>query len=349
MKSTTVLRNNQSRLGLEAAAELIIRTQKPNGEIPWSIGGKTDPWDHVEAAIGLIVAGRRHEAEKAFEWLAGRQLEDGSWYASYIDGAPDDRTRDANMSSYLAVGLMHHYLVYSDVQFIKKMWPATAAGLDFALSLQAAGGEIHWAASPEGVVDPMALLTGSSSIYMSLKCALVLAGVLDEDRVEWREALKKLGYAIEYRRHHFNMTKSRFSMDWFYPILCGAVGGVNAKRRIEKYWDRFIVEGLGVRCVSDEPWVTIAESSELVIALAAMGNTEQARIVFNWIQDRTFEDGSYWSGFTFPDMVVWPEDKLTWTNAAVLMAADSLYQLTPAGRLFHHDFWNAAPYSEIFE
>ena len=143
------------------------------------------------------------------------------------------------------------------------------------------------------------------------------------------------------------MTKSRYSMDWFYPILCGAVTGENAQRRIEKHWKKFVVETLGVRCVSDRPWITVAETSELVLALAAMGNTDQSEIVFNWILDRRYEDGSYWCGFTFPDMVVWPEDKLTWTDAVVLMAADSLYHITPASRLFCHDFWKAPVCSSI--
>jgi hypothetical protein len=86
----------------------------------------------------------------------------------------------------------------------------------------------------------------------------------------------------------------------------------------------------------------MAETSELSLALTAMGNREMAEIVFGWIRDRTFEDGSYWCGFTFPDMVIWPEDKLTWTNAAVLMAADALYHMTPASRLFSHQAWNGA-------
>jgi hypothetical protein len=41
-------------------------------------------------------------------------------------------------------------------------------------------------------------------------------------------------------------------------------------------------------------------------------------------------------------MVIWPEDRLTWTNAVVLMAADALYEMTPAGRLFSHQVWNGA-------
>jgi hypothetical protein len=93
---------------------------------------------------------------------------------------------------------------------------------------------------------------------------------------------------------------------------------------------------MGVRCVSDRPWVTMAESSELVMALAAMGNHLPARILFSWICDRNFEDGTFWCGFTFPEMILWPEEKITWTNAAVLLAADALLDLTPAGRLFRH-------------
>ncbi|MBU2261063.1 MAG: phenyltransferase domain-containing protein, partial [Proteobacteria bacterium] len=50
-------------------ADFITGMQKSNGEIPWSEGGKTDPWDHVESAMGLSVAGYLREAEKAYEWM----------------------------------------------------------------------------------------------------------------------------------------------------------------------------------------------------------------------------------------------------------------------------------------
>jgi hypothetical protein len=40
-------------------------------------------------------------------------------------------------------------------------------------------------------------------------------------------------------------------------------------------------------------------------------------------------------------MVLWPEEKITWTNAVVLMAADALYNLTPAGRMFSHRAWQS--------
>ncbi|MGD8948650.1 MAG: phenyltransferase domain-containing protein [Desulfobacterales bacterium] len=326
-------------INVDAIANLIAQTQLPSGEIPWCEGQKTDPWDHVEATIGLNIGGYLLEAQRAFEWLARTQLEDGSWFSSYMQGVPVDKTRDANLSSYIVVGVFHYYLISGDIGFLKDMWKPVSSAIDFALSLQTLEGEIHWAISPQGNVDPMALLTGSSSVYMSLKCALAITNILGRPAPQWKQALIKLGHVIRHKPHLFNVTKSRYAMDWFYPILVGALTGNDAQKRIDRYWRKYVVEERGVRCVFDEPWVTIAETSELVITLAAIGNLELAKIVFNWIKHRQYEDGSFWCGFTCPDLIIWPEDKMTWTNAAALMAADAIYNLTPAAQIFNHDVW----------
>jgi hypothetical protein len=104
-----------------------------------------------------------------------------------------------------------------------------------------------------------------------------------------------------------------------------------------------------VRCVSDKPWITIAETAELALTLAATGNFELAQIVFNWICDRKYEDGSYCCGFTCPELVIWPQDKITWTNAAALIAADAIYHLTPASVLFSHRFWATSKLSPFVD
>jgi hypothetical protein len=49
-------------------------------------------------------------------------------------------------------------------------------------------------------------------------------------------------------------------------------------------------------------------------------------------------------GVTFPDGVIWPEEKTSWTAAAVLLAYDALHDITPAGRLFSHGFWERNPH-----
>ena len=342
MKPDVSPKKQQPSVNIDQLAALLARLQKESGEIPWSAGGKTDPWDHIEAAMGMCIGGYLNEARRAYEWLANIQLEDGSWFASYIDGKPLDKTRDTNVTTYIAVGVYHYYLITGDVNFLNRMWDTICAAMEFAIRLQAPTGEIYWAISPKMEIDPMALLTGSSSIYMSLKCALAIAKILEKKKPAWEAARARLGEALRDGYHLFNITKSRYSMDWFYPVLSGAVTGEAARKRIDQHWKKFAVEGMGIRCVSDRPWVTIAETSELVLALAGMGNYKLAQIVFNWISERTFDDGSYWCGFTFPDMVIWPEDKITWTNGVVIMAADALYKLSPASDLFSHTFWEKA-------
>jgi len=332
---------------ITAVTNLIAQTQHKTGEIPWSPNEKTDPWDHIEAAMGLSIGGHYEKARRAFQWLANMQLQDGSWYSAYRHAIPEDRTRESNMSSYLAVGLLHYYFLTGDADFLKTMWDSVCGGIDFALSLQTPNGEIYWAISPEERIDKMALLTGCSSIFMSLKCALYIANILGYSRPAWQSALLQLGHAIKNKTYLFNMTKSRFSMDWFYPILSGCICGQAAHQRIEAYWKKYVIQGQGVRCVSDEPWVTLAETSELALALMAIDNADLSAIVFNWINDRKFEDGTYWCGYTVPEIIVWPEEKITWTNAVVLMAADALYQITPANHLFSHRFWESIPFIQL--
>ena len=332
-------RKELTPVDVSGLATFILSIQKPNGEIPWSIGGKTDPWDHVESAMGLTVAGCYQEAVQAYRWMAATQLPDGSWWSALKDGQVEDWTREPNFSSYIAVGVFHYYMVTRDQAFLEEMWPTVKAGIDFAVSMQAPTGEIYWSKKKDGEIDKMALLTGSSSIYMSLKCALAIAFLMGEKRVDWYEAARKLAYAIRNLPNHFNMIKSRFSMDWYYPILCGAVCGEGAQHRIRKYWDKFAVPDWGIRCVSDRPWVTMAETSELVLTLAAVEAYAEAEMVFSWIRDKRYEDGSYWMGVTFPDAVVWPDEKTSWTAGAVLLAYDALNNITPGGRLFNHNFW----------
>ena len=55
---------------LRPTVDFLLRTQRASGEIPWFEGGHTDPWDHVEAAMGLSIAGETAAAIRAYEWLS---------------------------------------------------------------------------------------------------------------------------------------------------------------------------------------------------------------------------------------------------------------------------------------
>lgn len=313
-------------------AQSIAAVQLPSGEIPWSQDGHTDPWDHVECAMALTATGLLDEARAAFEWSRREQRPDGSWPIQYRRGVVEDPNSDSNFCAYIATGVWHHVLATGDRAFGERMWPTVRAAVEFVLGLQAGGGEIYWAQGPGGVL-PESLLTGSASIFHSIRCALALADELGEPQPEWEVAVGRLGHAITDHPESFT-AKPHHSMDWYYPILAGAVRGHQAHRRIAGRWTEFVVDGLGIRCVSDRPWVTGAETCELVLALDAVGDRSRALAQFAAMQHLRDPDGSYWTGLVYADGKRWPVERTTWTGAAVILAADALSGATGAGRIF---------------
>ena len=322
-----------SRSQAEVTAAAIAGVQLRSGCIPATQGGTADPWNHVEAAMALDVAGLAEEAELAYLWLAATQRPDGSWGMRYRGDDVVDATADANFCAYIATGAWHHYRATGDEAFLLELWPTIDAAVDFALGLQAPGGEVLWARDAHGCAAGPALLTSSSCIHLSLGHALEVAGVLGVGRPAWQAASGRLARAIQYRPEAF-ADRSRFSMDWYYPILGGVLVSPAAEVRLAAGWDRFVVDGIGVRCVEDSPWVTVAESCELVLALDAVGWTREALEVFGWIQELRGSSGAYWTGTTFPEGRLWPEEQPTWTSAAVLLAADALCGASATASLF---------------
>lgn len=323
---------------LRPTVQFILECQRPSGEIPWFDGGYTDPWDHVESAMGLAIGGEVDAARRAYEWLASIQLEDGSWWASYRGEEVDNRQRrETNFVAYFATGVWHQYLVTRDKEFLAAMWPTVDRAIGFVLSLQSEHGEIDWAVDTHGKAKGDALVTGCASIYKSLECAHNIAVTLDEDRAHWLRAREKLGKALRQKPERFDRTwesKARYSMDWFYPILAGVVTGDAARARLDARWHTFVEPKLGCRCVADQPWVTIAETCELTMACVAAGCRSRARATFDSIRRYQAEDGSWWTGYAFADDVMWPDERPTWTAGSVLLAADALDHLSPASRLF---------------
>src|SRR5947207_2212172 len=219
------------------------------------------------------------------------------------------------------------------------MFPVVERAIDFALDNQHPSGEIEWDADPARVDGKGALLTGSSSIYSSLRCAIAAAERLGHERPDWELSLGSLAIAIAHRPDRF-LDKDRWAMDWYYPILVGVLRGRAAEARLAAKWDTFVAPGRGVRCVSDQPWVTAAETCELVMALDAIGLHERARTLFDWVQFLRHDDGSYWTGMNFENdrYDAWGEyftaEQPTWNSAAVVLAANALGGSGPTSGLF---------------
>ena len=124
-------------------------------------------------------------------------------------------------------------------------------------------------------------------------------------------------------------------MDWYYPVLCGVIVGEKAQIRINEGWNKFVVKDLGCKCVEEEPWVTAAESCELVLALNKILEKEKAETIFkNVLNLADSKSNLFWTGYVFKDKKYWPVEKPSWTAAAVILAANSLYKFTITSDFF---------------
>jgi len=333
----TVLRLTPAQV--EQTADAIASWQLPSGMIPWYPGGHADPWNHVEAAMALAVGGRMDEAERAYDWLRSIQRSDGSWHQYYVaDGVEQDKF-DANVIAYIATGVWHHWLLTGDSGFLETMFPVVEKAVDFVFELQQPRGEILWARHADGTPWSFALLTGSSSMYHSTRAALASARQLGIDREDWSEPIRRLGAVVAERPDGAFAPKNRWAMDWYYPVLSGAIAGTAARDHLDHRHHAFVMDGLGVRCVSDRPWVTTAETCECALAYLGAGDTTMASELFATTFALRDTDGHYFTGEVHPDRVHFPADeRTTYSAAAVLLADDALTGRTPASRLFvDHD------------
>jgi hypothetical protein len=316
-------------------AEWIASVQLDNGMIPWFEGGHCDPWNHVETAIALDVAGFHREAERAYQWLVDTQHADGWWFNYYLpSGTVEEPKLDTNVCAYVAAGVWHHWLATGDRGFVEHMWPTVRRAVDWVLTMRRPNGTIRWAREEHASPWDYALLTGSSSIWHSITCATHIAALMHEPRPDWNDAADQLRLVIATDPSAFE-PKARWAMDWYYPVLTNSLVGEQARARLAESWGTFAMEGRGIRCVSDEPWVTAAETAECSLAHVAVGNLATAIDLLFWTRAHRNDDGSYWTGLVYPTMERFPNGERTaYTAAAVIMAADAIDGGTEASRLF---------------
>ena len=317
------------------SAEWIASLQLDSGMIPWWPGGHCDPWNHVETAMALDVAGFHAQAERAYEWLADIQRPDGSWWNYYLpDGSVEEAKLDTNVCAYIATGVWHHWLCTRDRGFVDHLWPTVERAIDWVLSMRRHDGTVLWARTDDDTPWDYALLTGSASISHALACAAELAELALSPRPDWATAGQLLAHLVADEPHRFE-PKVRWAMDWYYPVLAGALSGDAALAHLHGQWDVFAMPGKGIRCVSDEPWITASETAECAIAFAAAGDADTALELVAWTRSHRLDNGSYWTGIVYPTLETFPyQETSAYTAAAVILAADAITHASPAGHLF---------------
>jgi len=211
--------------------------------------------------------------------------------------------------------------------------------IEFVLELQTPRGEIIWARHSDGTPWSYALLTGSSSISHSLRAALAITERLGIERPKWKEQGRRLVQVIRTNPEAF-APKKRWAMDWYYPVLTGVIQSTEGLNHLEAQRAEFGIPQKGIRCVSDRPWVTTAETCECAMAYLAVGERNDGAELFTKIQDYRDHNGRYLTGVVYPEEVPFPENEFsTYSAAAVILTADAFLGRTEANGIFaDHDF-----------
>lgn len=337
-------------INLPATASRIEALQQPDGSIPWIEAGLWDPWNHGESAMALAVAGRTRTCERALNALFDRQEADGGWTGELGAGVPLDETnrrlvvdnpataRDTNFSGYAAVTVLRSALALNEPGWLDRYAEPVRRAMNFVLSCQTPEGDIVWRKPDAGekLNDVDSLRAGNACLYKSLECAIRLETALSGDIAPLIAARARLADALHDRDWRFDRKSTdrrRYAMDWYYPVLSGVHSREESQRRLEAGWSRYVIEGLGSRCVADEPWVTAAETAELALACQAVGWTAKARKLITDLAPLAARSGGYWMGWQFEEEILWPYERPAWTSAAVILAADAIEHLSPGSDL----------------
>ena len=315
--------------------------QYKSGAIPSNEDGTHDPWDHIESIMGLNIYKDIEASKSAFNWLTHHQNSDGSWYAKYYKTDAIEKNKPTHFSPYIAVAALHFFRIFKDVNFLQSIWSSIELAVNFSVELQQDNGTIPWSIDNNSRIENDYLLTGCSSILKSIECGIALSKILNEtENIEkWKKAHLLLSNAIQEPDGKFDLIKDRkrFSMDWYYPILSGCLKQDEKSHYINKIFKDFYLDGIGIKCVIEEPWVTVAETSEFILALMCAGYDDEAKRLLLDVLNISDEEGIPFMGWQYEQNIFWPEEKPSWTAAALMLSADCVFDYSDASDLFKSD------------
>ena len=256
-------------------------SSRPTAAIPWAVGEHIDPWNHVEAAMALLVGGEVEAAEAAYDWCLATQHADGSWPMKIIgDRGRGRQRRDQHVGLPRGRRLAPLAASAGTEAFVRRCgrrcaaastsWPACSCRRRHRLV--AAGrrqGQRPTRCSPAARASTTRC--GPASRSPSWSRSRSRTG-------SWRPA----GCGTRWRRTATcSSTRPTFSMDWYYPVLGGPLRGARgapAARRAAGTTSSS--PGSACRCVDTNPWVTGAETCELVLALDASATASGRSEIF---------------------------------------------------------------------
>ena len=180
--------------------------------------------------MALLVAGQVEAAERAYAWVPGRpSAQDGSWPMKIVAGEVEDRQRrDQHVGLPRGRGLAP--LAGPPRPRVR---PPHVAGRPprarlggRPCSCRSGGSPGRRSGSTGGPAGQRGGAAGRLVEHLpgAARRAWRSRTWSDEPQPEWELAGGRLGHALREHRDLF-LDKSEFSMDWYYPVLGGAVRG----------------------------------------------------------------------------------------------------------------------------
>ena len=253
--------NHSIHNDLKSAKDWILANQNEKGAILWDQTGKWDYWDHCECLIALAIYQEWEAFDKGIHFCLGQLDDKGLVKSEYINEKVTKAFNEAHHTAYIFLPLLQKYLVDQDLDYLKSFRTQIHFIYATLKKFKAEDGFYFWAQDESGFSDN-SLITATCSIELSRRAYNRICEILgDTDCLDTSEAIT----SSSLKSKNFNrdgIDRSRFSMDAYYPLLCNC----GNKSDAEKVLQKFYVEGMGVKCVVEEPWITLAESSECVIA-----------------------------------------------------------------------------------
>ena len=325
----------------ENIAKFIKSIQLESGAIPSNDDGSHDPWDHIESIMGLNFANEYESSKLAFNWLIKNQNQDGSWFSKYMDDIPIEKNKPTHFAPYISVAALHFYKIFSDKEYLEYLWPSIESAINFSIKLQIQNGTIPWSVDKNQKIEEDFLLTGSSSILKSIECGIAISKIIKSTKnlEDWNHSYELLSKAIKNPSGKFDLLKDRkrFSMDWYYPILSGCLNDNQKFFYVDKVFKDFYIKEMGIKCVIEEPWVTVAETCEFIICLMISGRDEDAKKLLKDVINISDINGVPYMGWQYEENIFWPLERPSWTSAALIIAADSVMGLSKGKDLFLKD------------
>lgn len=225
--------------------------------------------------MALSVTGFLAEAEAAYDWSRRHQRPDGSWPIRTVRGTVTDHGIDSNFCAYIAVGVWHHYMITGDTAFLDRMWPTVWSAIDLVCRFQRPDGAFRWGGDHR--THAMFDEASSPATRASTTPSTARSG---SPRRSTSPTTSGCVRSRRSGRHSASGSRSSRTVGAFDGLVlpgarwCAAWTSRPRTHRSAVGRVRGARQGCALR--RPRPWVTGAETSELALALDALGDTADA-------------------------------------------------------------------------